>query len=112
MNCYRCTGRDVHVGAQREWWVIARDAQEAARFSLQRGLNAERLEQAVESERPADVLMMRVPEPAPEEPALRRRVRLLLLGLLLGLVVILGILFTLKAREHLGRGRPPMQHVP
>jgi hypothetical protein len=112
MSCFRCKGRDVHVAAEREWWIVAGSAAEARAFSRSRGLEAEQIEEADELKRPADALLMRVPAPPPEAGPLRRRLLLMLLGVGLAIVLILGFLFTMKAREHLGKGRPPVQQLP
>lgn len=110
MPLYLLIGRDIHLGQDRSVAIEADDAQAATSFALSRGIQADSTK-LVASGRPADVppgvTIMRVPAPEPVfDPnyrPVRRRFKLVGIGLGIGVVLILGTLFVLKAREHLTR---------
>lgn len=130
MPVYRCTGRDVYHGHPREWWVEAPTWGEAGVLVRSRGLEVEAIEEADPAGRPVASPLLRyigpsgsdgaAPPTAPptaegvsERRALwRRRGRLALAGVGCAAVLAAGVWFTLRAREHLGRGRPPVQGMP
>ncbi len=98
----------------REWWVDAPSWSQASVLVRQRGLHVESVEEADPASRPLQAVLLRwVPEAsARPESAWQRRGRRVAIGSGILLVMVLGIWFTLRAREHLGRGRPPIQQVP
>jgi hypothetical protein len=112
MPDYRCTGRDVHLGHPREWWVTAASEAEAREFSLTRGLLAEAVVEADAAARPLESLLMRVPAPEMPPGKASRRLALAAAGVGIAMVIFLAFLWTMRAREHLGRGRPPIQQLP
>lgn len=65
------------------------------------------IELAADQATPPDTLEMRVPRPRLAKPTslVRRRVKLVLLGIGLALLVIAGTLFVNRAKEHLLRER-------
>jgi len=126
MPVYRCTGRDVYHGHPREWWVEAPTWAEAGVLVRSRGLEVEAIEEADPAGRPVASPLLRYVGPSTADAAApptadgvserramwRRRGRLALVGVGCAAVLAAGVWFTLRAREHLGRGRPPVQGMP
>lgn len=124
MPVYRCTGRDVYHGHPREWWVDAPTWAEAGVLVRSKGLEVEAIEEADPEGRPEACPLLRYVRPAEGDgpptadgvaagrAVWRRRARLALVGVGCAGVVAAGVWFTLRAREHLGRGRPPVQGMP
>ncbi|MGD9690344.1 MAG: hypothetical protein AB7K52_14005 [Phycisphaerales bacterium] len=112
MKTFRCTGRDAFVGEAREWWVEAASADAARELVEAKGLRGAAIVEAPVSERPTAAPLYRMPGPVVRSTAARRRTRLILLGMALGLFAVAMFLFAVKASSHLGRGRPPVQGVP
>lgn len=108
---FKCTGVDAYVGQPREWWVEAGSQAAALALVEAKGLRECVLAVASAADRPQAAPLYRESGPVERPTAARRRARLILLGMGLGLTAIAGFLFSVKASAHLGRGRPPIKQV-
>ncbi len=108
---FRCSGADRYVGLPRVWFVCAADAEAARAHAQQKGLVAPAVERIETGEVPRDatVLLARAASADQSPGVVARRTLRVVLGLALGLFVIAGFLFVMKAKEHLlrDRGRTP-----
>lgn len=106
MHVFRVTCRDESAGREHTVFVEASDSAAAAAHLARHGFFDLSINQIAPGEIPSDQSLVRVRGPeehAAPLPAPIRRVLLVVAGLGLGVVVILGVLFVMRAKEHLLR---------
>lgn len=77
-------------------------------------MHVESIDEADPASRPIESVLLRwVPEAAAaDDPPWRRRARRVAIGVGILMILVLGAWFTLRAKQHLGRGRAPIEQVP
>lgn len=106
MPWFRVEGVSAEGGGVRTTvFVDAPDEALAAAVLVSRGFRVERVGPIAEADLPADAPRQRVRPAAPPRvvPPWQRRARLVAVGLGLGLLAILAVLFVHRARQHLTR---------
>lgn len=112
MPFFRVTGKDVFHEQPRELYFDAPGPEPAQGYAADKGVRAESIAEISQSDIPPTASIIRIqPPPAPlsDEQLIaklrRRRFRLAMLGVGLGLFVIAGTFFVLRAKEHIMKGR-------
>ncbi len=112
MPIFSARGLDSASGLELELFVDAADATEAAAFARARFVRVSAIEPAAPARVPPTApvfsagAFLSASSAAPPPTTLARLYLRLMIGLGLACLIILGFLFTMKAREHLGRGKP------
>ncbi|CAN5692071.1 hypothetical protein BH11PLA1_BH11PLA1_02940 [soil metagenome] len=106
MPTYRLQGTDEFQGLPREIFVRAESAADAAALMAERGIASAKIDEVEAA--PAGAGVVQRPTPPPPTSARRRRVRLVMLGIALALYAIAGVLFVIKAKEHIQKKRDPL----
>ncbi|MBL0871622.1 MAG: hypothetical protein IBJ18_13705 [Phycisphaerales bacterium] len=112
MPFFRVTGKDIFHEQPRELYFDAPSAEQALSYAADKGVRAESIAELSRSDIPPTASIIRIQPPqAPISDAelfaqiRRRRFRLAMLGVALGLFVIAGTFFVLRAKEHIMKGR-------
>lgn len=112
MPFFRVTGKDIFHEQPRELYFDAPNPDLARGYAVDKGVRVESISELSRSDIPPTASIIRIqPPPAPisnEElfaQIRRRRFRLAMLGIALGLFVIAGTFFVLRAKEHIMKGR-------
>lgn len=108
MALYRVNGVDVVFGRERVFYLEALSPESAAAYVRGREVRVEGVTPIAPDEVPAGeaIVFVRSGEPGPRWPPGLRRLVQVAIGLGLGVLLILGTLFVLRAMEHLGRVSP------
>lgn len=106
MPIFRVTCRDESAGKEHTVFVEASDSTAAEGHLARHGFFDLRISQIAPGEIPPDQSLVRVRGPGDQTaplPAPIRRLLLVVAGLGLSVVVILGVMFVMRAKEHLLR---------
>jgi len=112
MPFFRVTGKDIFHEQPRELFFDAPSAEAVRLYAAEKGVRADAVIELQQGDVPPTATIIRIqPPPAPisDEELIaqirRRRLHLATLGVGLGLFVIAGTFFVLRAKEHIMKGR-------
>lgn len=112
MPLFRVTGKDIFHEQPRELYFDAPSPDLAQSYAADKGVRVESISELSRNDIPPTASIIRIqppPTPISDEQLVaklrRRRFRLAMLGIGLGLFVIAGTFFVLRAKEHIMKGR-------